>query len=182
MPGGSLGPVAGPMDFKACMARDWPGVDDKEAFCAQMHRGELGKRLTGERVSISIPITKIDEEQRIVTGWAALSLDASGQPVIDYQGDYIPVEDLQKAAQQLMADGGTGRAGDMHVGSVGDIVEIAMLTPDILKRLGYANAEGPSGLMVSMKIHDDAAWAAVKSGERRELSIGGIGERTPMAA
>jgi len=135
------------------------------------------------RVDVSIPIVKVDSEQRIVTGWAALSADATGAPVIDYQGDYIPVEDLQKAAQQLMLEGGTGRAGNMHEGdSVGDIVEIAVLSPEILKRLGYANAEGPAGLMVSMKIRDDAAWAAVKSGELSELSIGGVGERIPMGA
>lgn len=135
-----------------------------------------------ENISFSMPIVKRDDEQRIVTGWAALSKDAEGSPVIDYQGDYIPEEYLQKAAHQLMAEGGTGRAGDMHEGSVGDIVEIALLTPAILKSLGYGDVQGPSGLMVSMKIRDDAAWAAVKKGERLELSIGGVGERTPIAA
>lgn len=136
--------------------------------------------MADEQFTLRIPVAKREPVKRTVTGWAALSLDAKGNPVIDHQGDYIPVEELEKAASQLMKDGGSGRAGEMHERRVGDIVEMAVLTPDKLQQLGYQNADGPAGLVVTMKIHDDKAWERIASGELNELSISGTGERVAI--
>ena len=190
------------MSFDECISRSWPGVDDKEAFCAAMHRGELGKILSAgalkkvsrqikdkefnlrgddesdDGVDLRFPIAKRDDSTHTITGWAALSRDASGAPVIDYQGDHIPVAELEKATQQLMADGGGGKAGVMHERRIGDITEMMVVTADKRAALGFG--EGPEGLVVSLKIHDEAAWQRVKSGELKELSISGSGERIPV--
>lgn len=132
------------------------------------------------RFTARFPIAKRDDDKRVITGWAAISRDHAGRPVIDHQGDHIPVEDLEKAAYELVRAGGSERAGEMHERRVGDIVELMVV--DAEKRAALGFGDGPEGLVVSMKIHDDAAWSAVKSGELRELSISGVGERIPVAA
>lgn len=133
-----------------------------------------------EKIDIRIAISKRDDAKRIITGWAAVSEDKHGSPVIDHQGDFIPVDELEKAAQQLMSEGGVGRAGEMHEKRVGDITEMAVLTPEKLRKLGFTDTNGPSGLVVSMKILDDSAWGQVVSGKLSELSISGTGERIPI--
>lgn len=181
-------PGTGPMTFSECMLRSWPGISDKEAFCAAMHRGELAKIVDTEKLAalkkqlgpngefaLSFPIVKRDDAKRVVTGWAAISRDASGQPLIDYHGDHMPAEDLEKAVHDLMRAGGGDKAGEMHERRVGDIVEAMVVSAEKRQALGFG--EGPEGIVVSMKIADDSAWAKVLAGELRELSISGIGER-----
>jgi hypothetical protein len=129
---------------------------------------------------VTIPIAKIDVERREITGWASVSLDAAGRAVVDSQGDHIPLDELEEAAHEAFARSeGRATAGDMHrrIG-VGDIIESIMVTPE--KRAAMPELfvpSGPSGWLVTMKIHDDATWADIKSGKKLELSIAGMAER-----
>lgn len=126
---------------------------------------------------VSIPVVKVDAEQRLVTGWASLATDGGGKPVIDSQGDIIPIDELEKAAHEAFKAGGAGRAGDMHeTPNTADIVESFVATPEKMKALGY-DSDGKSGWIVTLKVNDDEQWALVKSGQRLELSIRGTAER-----
>lgn len=127
--------------------------------------------------SASLEIRKVDAEKREITGWASVSLDNEGRPVVDSQGDHIPLDELEAAAHEAFArDEGRAVAGDMHkrVG-VGTIIESMVLTAE--KRAALGLGEGPQGWVVTMKIHDDKTWADIKSGRKMELSIAGMAER-----
>ena len=54
-------------------------------------------------VSISAVVKRADVEPEgsiRIYGWAAISRDAEGAPVIDAEGDWIPIAEIEKAAQQ----------------------------------------------------------------------------------
>lgn len=159
------------------MARSWPGVSDNAAFCASMERGELNKSWQTD-----IPIVKIDQEKRLVTGWASVTKDANGNYITDYDGDIIPTEELEKAAHEAFAEaGGKGRAGDMHeVTGAADIVESFVATAEKRKALGFG--EGPEGWVVTLKINSEKLWQEIKSGEKSELSIKGMATAMPYGA
>jgi hypothetical protein len=119
-------------------------------------------------------IAKIDDEQRLVYGWASV-YEQDGQPVIDKQRDRISEGEVVKMAQRFVTDARVAKA--LHQSApVGRVVESLVLTRDIQKSLGIDL--GKAGWFVGMKIDDPATWDRVKSGELRTLSIGGKGVRT----
>lgn len=127
--------------------------------------------------SVAIPIVKADAEKRLATGWAVIAADADGSYVEDHQGDIIEVDDLEKAAHQALRSKAT--AGDMHERTgLGEIVESMVVTAEKREALGFG--KGPSGWVVTMKIHDDALWADIKAGKKLELSIHGTGRRAAV--
>lgn len=122
-------------------------------------------------------IAKIDEDQRIVWGWASMA-NLNGQPVIDSQQDIIAVEDLQFAAHDFMRESRVG--GQMHkVFGIGTVVDSIVLTKGLQDALGIDL--GHESWLIGLHVTDDAAWARVKSGELREFSIGGTAVREPLA-
>lgn len=129
---------------------------------------------------LRIPIAKADLEHGLVTGWAALSTDQNGKPVIDHQGDFIPIEELEKAAQSaFLATGGKAAAGDMHERKgVADIVESITLTKQKRDALGFG--DGPEGWVVTLKVNDPKLRKEIANGEKLELSIRGTARRIPM--
>jgi putative serine protease XkdF len=132
---------------------------------------DIGIDLGGE-------ITKLDEDQRLVSGWFSV-IEENGASVVDLQGDVIDEADLVKAAHQFNLDARRGQA--MHKGSkVADVVESIVFTRELQKALGIDL--GKVGWFATMKVHDDATWAAVKSGKLGAFSIGGRGVRDPIAA
>lgn len=123
-----------------------------------------------------VRIAKIDDEQRMVWGWASVATE-KGMLVQDYQGDFILVEDLQKAAHDFMRN---SRRGDkMHViKNVGTIVESIVFTSDLQKSLGIDL--GVEGWFIGVKVEDDETWSAVKSGSFQCFSIGGQATKEPL--
>jgi hypothetical protein len=128
--------------------------------------------------SLSLPILKSDDEKKTVTGWAACSTDDLGNLVIDHQGEYMPIEEIAKAAHALVVRGGAGAAGEMHERRAGDLVE--SLVVDRAKRdaLGFGpppEGQPAEGWAVTLRL-DDSAWKMHKSGAANELSVSGCGE------
>jgi cation transport regulator ChaB len=114
-------------------------------------------------------ILKVDDEQRIVYGWASV-VSEDGEPVVDTQGDVISPVEMEKMANDFMLDVRTAKA--MHKGEkIGEVIHSLPLTADLAKALGvHTDLEG---WIVGMKIYDDAVWAAVKGGDFGGFSIGG---------
>jgi hypothetical protein len=121
-------------------------------------------------------IIKIDEEARIVWGWASV-VSIDGKPMVDRQGDIISADVMTKAADRFMADVRVAKA--MHEGAqIGEVIHSFPLTKALGEALGVHSAL--EGWIVAMKVHDDSVWNRVKSGELAAFSIGGIGKRNAV--
>lgn len=128
---------------------------------------------------LSCEIRKVDSEKRLVTAWAGVVTKSDGSAVVDFQNDVIRIEVLEQAVNKAFA-GGSFAAGEMHERTVGRVVQALTLSKSEREALGFG--VGPEGLVVKLHVDDDAAWARVKSGELRELSIGGSAQRFEVAA
>lgn len=131
-------------------------------------------------------IAKFDGDKRLVFGWANIS-EVNGSPVVDKQGDYIPVEHLEDAAHNYVLNTRVG--GDMHRRTadgrphhVSDLVESVVFTDEKISKMfpDQDTSHIPRGWWVGFKVWDDDAWGLVKKGARTEFSIHGKGRRTPL--
>lgn len=121
----------------------------------------------------------LDEARRLVTAWASVVTDGEGKPVVDSQGDIIPVEELQNAVLEMASGGMDGKVGVNHeVEGVGSILESMVITKEKREKAGLG--DGPEGWLVTFKIHDDGVWERIRSGELLELSIAGEAERVEI--
>lgn len=116
-------------------------------------------------------IAKVDEEQRLVFGFA------SAASIVDLQGDVIQPDVLEKAAYTFVKN--ARAANVMHEGPViGVCVESMFITQAKADLMGIA-AEHVGKWWTGYHIPDDDAWENVKSGRTRAFSIEGRGKRVP---
>lgn len=116
-------------------------------------------------------ILKLDEEQRIVYGWASVTTQG-GNPVVDKQGDIIPTESLVDAVNDFMKGDRIGKV--MHEGeATGSILHSLPITDEIAKALDIETDK--QGWLIGYYVEDQKTWEAVKSGDYPAFSIGGYG-------
>lgn len=126
-------------------------------------------------------ISKVDEDKRQVFGWCSLT-QVNGEPIVDRQGDYIPLDEVEKSAYNYVISSRKG--GDMHKRDgesplhTSDMIESFVVTPEKLEKLGLDSNAVPHGWWVGFKINDEDQWQAVKKNERSYFSIHGKGRRT----
>jgi len=121
----------------------------------------------------SIKILKIDEEQRIIYGWASVTT-YKGDLVVDLQGDVIKTETLHKAFNEFMKGVRVGKIN--HSGEqVGQIVHSFPMSKDICEALEIQSDK--EGVISGFYVTDDDLWEKVKSGEYAEFSIGGRAQK-----
>lgn len=124
-------------------------------------------------------ISKTDEDQRLVFGWAYQTHDKDGNLIIDKSGEYVEDPDeLERAAYNFVIK--SRAQGDMHKRSmaneqipVGTMVESMVFTPEKIEKMGLPKGALPTGWWTGFRVNDDDAWAAVKRGERKSFSIHG---------
>ena len=123
-----------------------------------------------ERAEKSLEVAKVDEDKRLVFGWASVIEHEDGSPLEDLQGDIIKIEELESAAYQFVLR--SRKAGEMHerTEGIGRLVESFVVTPEKAAALGMT---AKAGWWVGFKIDDDSTWAEVKKGSFRMFSIGG---------
>ena len=115
-------------------------------------------------------LIKLDEEQRMVFGWAQISLTSDGKPVEDLQGDLISPEELEKAFYRFMEE--SRKSGVMHQGGIkGEVIEMFVPTEDKLQKMGIPKGVLPMAAWIGVKVLDESTWKAVKSGELSMFSI-----------
>jgi hypothetical protein len=125
-------------------------------------------------------IAKRDDEKRQVFGFALVT-HVDGEPVVDRQGDYTPLEEIEKAAYTYVIESRKG--GDMHARDgemplhTSDMVESFVITPEKLAQMGLAEDALPHGWWVGFQVNDDKQWDDVKTGKRTAFSIHGSGRR-----
>src|SRR5262245_16159601 len=105
-------PFAGFADFKACVRHARAaGKDNPEAYCASIQRAV--EKIDGDwPKAAGFQIAKVDEERRLVFGWASVAVRKDGSTVVDSQGDMIDPEELEAAAYAFVLK--LGDANDMH--------------------------------------------------------------------
>jgi hypothetical protein len=122
-------------------------------------------------------IVKIDNEKRLVFGWASIIKDESGKILLDRQDDFIDSEDeLEKAAYDYVLHSRDG--GEMHVRrGVAKMVESVVFTEEKQRALGIPVGSMPTGWWIGFKVNDDRVWEQVKKGEYAGFSVHGTGKR-----
>lgn len=128
------------------------------------------------KLNVSIEKTT---DQGLVSGWANVAVNADGTIPLDWQGDIIRPEVLEKAAIDFMLN--YRESGEMHQGSsVGTVVESIVFTKDKQAALGIPEGVLPEGWFITVKIEDNDVFEKVKSGKYRMFSIQGHGKRVPV--
>jgi uncharacterized protein YndB with AHSA1/START domain len=118
-------------------------------------------------------ILKVDDEQRLVYGWASVT-KVNDEYVVDRQGDVIEGDVLEKAVNKFMEHVRVGKT--MHaVEETGKIIHSMPITKETCDALGIRSDR--EGWIVAYKVYDDEVWERVKSGELRAFSIGGRAQR-----
>lgn len=139
----------------------------------------IKSRAEPEKRAHRFQIQKVDEEKRLVFGWANVSITVDGEPVLDLQEDMIDPETLEEAAYkfaELYRDG-----GEMHERTgVAVMVESAMLTEEKQAAMGIPAGTLPVGWWIGFRVLDDGVWEKVKSGEYNMFSIGGSAVRAEV--
>lgn len=130
-------------------------------------------KVTEKRMELIANIVKVDDEQRMVYGWASV-ISEKGKSYVDSQGDMIDADTLVKATTEFMASARMAKA--MHEGNmVGEVLHSFPLVNELAKSLGIESER--EGWIVGVKIGDDEVWKSVKDGTFRAFSIGGEGRR-----
>lgn len=132
---------------------------------------------------ITVPISKIDEERRLVGGWAYVAKTADGAQVTDNSGDFVDDESWSDLKDAFIAYGLESRAGDdMHATfGVSKLAEMFVSDQERWEQMGVPEGTLPKGVFVTYRVDEsvegEAAWQAIKKGERKSLSIVGKGHR-----
>jgi len=126
--------------------------------------------------------SKVNSDKQQVFGWASI-VEINGEPVVDLQGDYISIDEVEKSAYAYVHKSRKG--GDMHLRDgdepvhASDMIESFVVTPEKKQALNLPD-ETPTGWWVGFQVNDPEVWAKVKNGERTGFSIHGRGVRSPM--
>lgn len=136
---------------------------------------------TEQKFKVDLCIYKAREvgDQHLVSGWANIAKNADGSRPLDWQGDVIEPEELEKAAITFMMDyreSGTNHEGDAK----GVVVESIVLTKDKQAAMGIPEGTVPEGWFITVKVTDDETFQKVKDGEYRMFSIQGTAERVAV--
>lgn len=139
----------------------------------------VAKKFTPYDVKWEGEFSKVNHDKQQVFGWASI-VELNGEPVVDLQGDYIAIEEVEKAGYEYVIKSRKG--GDMHLRDgeqpvhASDMIESFIVTPEKKKALGLPD-EMPIGWWVGYQVNDPEVWAKVKDGRRTGFSIHGRGVR-----
>ena len=138
-----------------------------------------GKELSPEQDK-EFAITKSDEDQRLVFGWASVSERTNGEVVCDLQGDMVSPQELENAVYEYVLNWHTG--GEEHDPMLQNkcrMVESVVFTEEKLKAMGIPEGIVPLGWWIGFKVDDPQTWELVKNGTYQMFSIAGHGKRVP---
>ena len=125
-------------------------------------------------------ISKADEAQQIVYGWAYVTHDRAGNIAVDKSGDFVDdVEQIEKTAVKFMINSRNTDVGHNNTKS-GTIVESMVFTPEKIEKMGIPVNTVPLGWWIGTKV-DDATWAEYKAGRLTAFSVHGKGVRSKIA-
>ena len=119
-------------------------------------------------------LTKSDDEERLVFGWASAAERTDGEQIVDWQEDIVEMPELEAAAYDFVQFYREG--SEMHERGgfdIANLVESMVFTEEKLALLGILAGTIPHGWWVGFRVIDDDVWAKVKDGTYRMFSIEG---------
>lgn len=147
-----------------------------------MNKSEQEDSPEGSEVALlkgKFQIQKSEDEKRLAFGWASISIDESGEQLIDWQKDMIDPDELEKAAYNFVMLYREG--GEMHErGGCATLVESVVFTPEKMQVMGIPEGTLPVGWWIGFYVSDDDVWEKVKEGEYSMFSIEGAAERVEV--
>lgn len=118
-----------------------------------------------------IPILKVDDEKRLVTGIVY-------EPdVLDAHDEFMTADEIEKSAHQFLKDYRNIDKQHDFVGGQADVVE-SWIAKEAGK-LGEQDIQKGTWLL-SVHVPDDDTWSEIKKGELTGFSMGGVGERVAI--
>lgn len=124
-------------------------------------------------------IQKSEDEKRLAFGWANISIDESGEQLVDWQQDMIDPEELENAAYKFVRL--YRECGEMHErGDCAVLVESVVFTEEKMKAMGIPEGTLPVGWWIGFFVTDDDVWEKVKNGTYPMFSIEGEAERVKV--
>lgn len=113
----------------------------------------------------------VDENLRVVHGYAYVCRDPQGEPIFDkgFNTTMDPSE-LERAFYEYML---TSRVIDLEHDKqpIGRVVGGMVMTRSIQEAFGITGM--PEGVMLSVLVDDPNVWARVKNGDLKGFSVGG---------
>lgn len=143
-------------------------------------------KAAADDITLTGTFSKFDDERRLAFGWANVS-KVNGLPVVDRQGDYCSIEDIEDAAYAYVEHSRVGghmhrRVGGKAAGTLdapyqaGTMIESMVFDDDKCEALGLPD-DFPRGWWFGMRVSDDEVWGKAKRGELTGFSIHGKGIR-----
>jgi len=131
-----------------CVTRLMAQGKDKSSAIAICHKSIMEEKMNN--FSKFVPINKVDDEKRMVYGFAST-------PDLDSQGEIVSVEAIKKALPEYLK---YPTIREMH-------------QPNAVGVTKETVVDDKKGLYIAAKVVDDNAWKKVKEGVLRGFSIGG---------
>lgn len=161
--------IARPIFNRATHGATFEGLNRAVAVLTGARSMAKGADGTAKPVALTLPISKLDEERRQISGWASVS-SVNGRPVVDLQGDYVDVADLRTAAHEFITGPRHGLA--MHAGKpIMRVTESLIVDDDVAAAMGIMS--GIRGWWACAQVEDTDTWAKVRDGKFRALSVAG---------
>lgn len=154
------------------------GARDPDALAAYIGRKKFGRKRFRDLARKSEQlyegeIAKIDEDKRLVFGWAYVAYDADGELVVDKSGEFVDdVGELETAAYSFVLKSRTGDT-DHSNEITSTLIESMVFTPEKIEKMGIPEDAVPQGWWCGFRVEDDDAWESVKTGKRTAFSIFG---------
>ena len=121
---------------------------------------------------LEAPISKSDDSQQRLFGWASIAVRKDGQQIEDLQGDLIDIEDLEEAWYSYVLE--SGELNFVHKGDArGSLIEAMVFTPAKLDALGLAPDSVPLGAWVGYYVADPEDYRLIKQQGYLMFSIEG---------
>ena len=155
--------------MKARKRKTYPLSHKKPEVVTEVKKSKEGEtsELKDEKVNLYVPITKTNDEKRIVVG---VVLEPE---TVDAQGDIIPRDVIEKAAHQFLSGYNVRNTlGFVHkvFKKNFDPLESYVVPQDMT--IGSQAVKAGSWVM-SVKVLNKDIWQLVKDGQIKEFSIGG---------
>lgn len=180
-----MAPFAGYRDFAACVAAN-KDKESPERYCGaikHMVEKSAHNRSWVQPQKLWIPISKTAEPERLVFGWANVSIAKStGKQFNDLEEQSFNPVALEHAAYDFMLEfGGTDAGGVNHTEpALSRIVESFVATPEKLEAMGLAPDALPTGWWSGWKV-PPRTFERVISGELAMFSVEGTGLTIPRS-
>lgn len=151
-------------------------------YTGEPYQEVLGKADDVDELDAYAEFSKVDSDKRQVFGWASIT-HMNGKPVVDRQGDFIDLEEVEKSAYNYVVNSRVGgsqhrRDGDRPFHAA-DLIESIVFTPEKMDAMGLPS-EGQQGWWVGFKVNDEDTWQDVKAGRKTGFSVHGRGRRHPV--